>query len=168
MKEEKKTILVLVMVVAVAGLVIACPSKGKPSVGDADSINGASLWSYISSDSPYQDWKMWPGKGPFYEGTSPHGKLLTTYVNDAGYNAAKLRLPKYPHGTIIVKENYKPDRTLAAVTVMAKVRGYNPDAGDWFWAKYGPEGKVAKAGKVKGCIDCHRDAKKSDWVFTSR
>jgi hypothetical protein len=26
-----------------------------------------------------------------------------------------------------------------------KVKGYNPDAGDWFWAKYGPgiPGKAA-------------------------
>jgi len=25
-------------------------------------------------------------------------------------------------------------------TVMYKVEGYNPDAGDWFWVKYSPQG----------------------------
>ena len=168
MKSWKKSAGVMVVLMLAAAVVIACPSKKQHSVMDADSISGASLWSYISSDSPYENWKMWPGKQAFYEGTSPHGKLLTTYVNDVGYNAAKLKLPRYPHGTVIVKENYKPDKTLAAVTVMAKVPDYNPSAGDWFWAKYSPQGQVQKSGRVKGCIDCHGDAKKTDWVFTSR
>ncbi len=168
MKDRKKTVGVLAMLIMVAGLVLACPAKKKLVIMDADSISGASLWTYITEDASYTSWEMWPGKQAFYEGTSPHGKLLTTYVNDVGYNAAKLKLPRYPHGTVIVKENYKPDKNLAAITVMAKVPYYNPSAGNWFWAKYGPQGQVQKSGKVKGCIDCHRDAKKTDWVFTSR
>lgn len=168
MKNLEKSVGVMVVLMLAAAVVIACPSKKRHSVMDTDSISGASLWSYITTNSPYENWKMWPGKQAFYEGTSPHGKLLTTYVNDPGYKAVKLHLPEYPHGTIIVKENYKPDKTLAAITVMAKVQGYHPQAGDWFWAKYGPEGRVQKAGKVKGCIDCHSEAKDTDWVFTSR
>jgi len=30
---------------------------------------------------------------------------------------------------------------------MYKVAGYNPGAGDWFWAKYSPQGKADKFGK---------------------
>jgi hypothetical protein len=53
-----------------------------------------------------------------------------------------------------------------AVTPMYKFKGYNPEAGDWFWGKYGPDGKVMVAGKVNGCIECHEDVKDNDWIFT--
>lgn len=67
----------------------------------------------------------------------------------------------------IVKENYKPDRkTLDSVTLMYKYYGYNPEGGDWFWGKYGPDGKVIKAGKVDSCIQCHQAATFKDYLFT--
>jgi hypothetical protein len=72
-----------------------------------------------------------------------------------------------PAGAMIVKENYGPDKkTLMAVTPMYKVKGYNPDAGDWFWAKYGPDGADMASGKVQGCIDCHRVRQDHNWLFT--
>ena len=72
-----------------------------------------------------------------------------------------------PNGAIVVKENYGEDKeTLMAVTPMYKVQGYNPDAGDWFWAKYGPDGKVETAGKVESCIDCHNAGKAGNYIFT--
>lgn len=70
-----------------------------------------------------------------------------------------------PDGAIIVKENYGPDQQkLVAVTPMYKVEGYNPDAGNWFWAKYAPDGSVQAAGKVDSCIECHKTA--DDYRFT--
>jgi len=72
-----------------------------------------------------------------------------------------------PEGAIIVKENYGKDKkTLMAVTPMYRIKGYNPEGGDWYWAKYGADGTVLKAGKVKGCIDCHSVQKTKDWIFT--
>ena len=72
-----------------------------------------------------------------------------------------------PYGAIIVKENYGKDKkTLMAITPMYKLKGYNPEAGDWFWVKYDSSGKVLKAGKVKGCIDCHRTQEDKGWLFT--
>lgn len=52
-----------------------------------------------------------------------------------------------PENALIVKENY--DKYLVALTPMYlvaltpiyKVKGYNPDAGNWFWAKYGIYGE---------------------------
>lgn len=87
-------------------------------------------------------------------------------MNETGLKAIKQDKHSYPDGTIIVKENYKPNKTLAAITVMAKVKGYNPEKGNWFWAKYSPDGIVLKSGKVKGCIKCHSDVTHTDWVFT--
>ena len=82
-----------------------------------------------------------------------------------------------PNGSIIIKENYGPDKkTLMAVTVMYRSKGYNPQAGDWYWAKYNPDGTIAKmppekgsmkiAGKAKGCIMCHGEtAEGNDFAF---
>lgn len=54
-----------------------------------------------------------------------------------------------PGNSFIIKENYRPDKTLAAVTVMYRVKGYDADAGDWFWAKYAADGKGEKMKKCK-------------------
>ena len=80
--------------------------------------------------------------------------------------------------TIIVKRNYggegvsianvanDPAKYLKAVTVMLKRPGYDPETGDWFWAKYNADGSIAKEGKVAGCIGCHTAAINNDWIFT--
>jgi hypothetical protein len=59
------------------------------------------------------------------------------------------------------------DKKLVAITVMYKVKGYNPEAGDWFWAKYGPDGKIAAEGKVNSCIECHGAKKANDFIHTA-
>ncbi|MGA6927235.1 MAG: cytochrome P460 family protein, partial [Desulfosarcina sp.] len=101
-----------------------------------------------------------------YPGTSPHGAFLKLYVNESAYEAAKDKKPM-PDGAIIVKENYGKDKQkLMAVTPMYKMEGYNPDAGDWFWAKYVSKEpvEIAASGKVQSCIDCHTTQK--DFLFT--
>ena len=45
---------------------------------------------------------------------------------------------------------------------MAKVRGYDPDDNDWFWAMYGPKGSVIREGKIASCIECNGDLKLED------
>ena len=114
-----------------------------------------------------------PGQtGEFYKGESPHGAFLKMYLNrQAVANPTKL-----PHRSIVIKENYGPDKkTLMAVTVMYRMEGYNPEHYDWYWAKYNPDGTVAKAppekggmalaGKVKGCIACHDNTEGDDFAF---
>jgi len=123
------------------------------------------LYEYIMKSEPYQKWDLWPGKGKLYKGREPHGALLTTYVNNTARFSIKDK-KGMADDSIIVKENYSPDKKLMALTVMYKIKGYNPDAGDWFWAKYSPDGKVEASGKVKGCIDCHSKNKDNDFIFT--
>jgi hypothetical protein len=131
---------------------------------------GAAFWKYITETNPYTKWKMWPGMEEMYPGTSPHGAFLKLYVNDKAYQAIKDK-KAMPNGAILVKENYGEDKkTLMAVTPMYKVAGYNPAAGDWFWAKINtaspPKGEVEASGKVQGCIDCHKTQK--DFLFTGK
>jgi len=128
---------------------------------------GQALYEYITQASPYQQWSLWPGKGKLYPGTQPHGAFLTTYVNEAAMQGIKEQGGMLPEGAIVVKENYMPDKKLAAVTVMYKNAGYDPEAGDFFWLKYTPDGKIAAEGKVKTCIGCHGTAKGGDFLFTN-
>lgn len=127
--------------------------------------NAEKLNEYIIKYKPYTEWKLWPGKGRLYKGTEPHGALLTTFVNDTAYYSIKDR-KGMADGSIIAKENYSSDKKFMALTVMYKVKGYNPEGGDWFWAKYSLEGKAEASGKVKACIECHGKKKGNDYIFT--
>lgn len=139
-----------------------------PAIAQSDMPEPAAepFWTYITTTNPYTNWQMWPGKDGMYPGTSPHGAFLKLYVNDVALQAINDNKPM-PEGAIIVKENYDKDKaTLMAITPMYLKEGYNPDAGNWFWAKYGPKGDVMEAGKVQGCIGCHSSQK--NWLFTDK
>ncbi|MDT8435904.1 MAG: cytochrome P460 family protein [Gemmatimonadota bacterium] len=131
---------------------------------------GAAVWSHLQRVDYAANWDLWPGTGEYYEGQQPHGMLLTTYVNDVAAAGLASDAGRLPAGAIIVKENYKPDSTLVAVTTMYKVEGYNPDANDWFWVKHLPDGSVdgdgAAQGRVQSCIGCHGRQAANDYLFT--
>jgi hypothetical protein len=127
---------------------------------DAEKLN-----EYILKYNPYRAWGLWPGKGNLYKGTEPHGSLLTTFVNGTAFYSIKKK-NGMADSSLVVKENYTADKKFIALTVMYKIKGYNPEAGDWFWVKYGPDGKAEVSGKVKECIDCHRKMKDNDFIFT--
>jgi hypothetical protein len=134
----------------------------RPMVVKAD---GKALWDYLKKENYARNWNIWPGKNALYPGKEPHGALLTAYVNKVAYDAIKEKRGMFSDGSIIVKENYTADKKLAALTVMYKVKGYNPQAGDWFWAKYLPDGKIAAEGRVDACIQCHSMAKANDYIM---
>ncbi len=126
---------------------------------------GGDLRHFITGHQPYTKWAMWPGKSAMSEGTEPHGSFITVYINDVADKSLKMK-NGLANNSIILKENYSPAKKLAAITVMYKVKGYNPEGGDWFWAKYGPSFEILAEGKVKGCLDCHRKAEGNDYIFT--
>ncbi len=130
---------------------------------DAD---GRTLIEFITVTQDYRQWPMFPGKEALYQGQHPHGAYLTTYVSPAVLAALQSKSGKLPDGAIIVKENFSPEKELAAVTVMYRRTGYNPEEGDWFWLKFAPDKTVLAEGRVDGCINCHRAVQNNDWVFT--
>jgi hypothetical protein len=126
--------------------------------------NAEKLNEYIVRYNPYRAWSLWPGKGRLYKAEEPLG-LVTTFVNDNAYHSIKKK-KGMADSSIIVTENYSADKKFLALFVMYKIKDYNPDAGDWFWAQYAPDGKVEASGKIKGCIDCHAKKKDNDYIFT--
>lgn len=97
------------------------------------------------------------------KGSSPHGDYIVTHINDVA--AQNPEAPGF--GSVIVKENFdSEDRgSLNGITVMKRVEGYDPENGDWYWARYSPSGDLTHAGKVAFCSDCHFDAGNDDFVF---
>lgn len=157
----KRWILILVAVLIIAP--VLCTADGGTALPAAD---GKAVFDYITNIDSYQNWQLWPDKGKLYKGQHPHGAFLTTYLNEAALSAVQGKTGMIPDGAIIVKENYTPEKKLAAITVMYKTNGYNPEAGDYFWVKYAPDGTIQKEGKVEGCINCHRSVETNDWLFT--
>jgi hypothetical protein len=152
---------------------MACASEEQEAAGGAEATEMAmpdttavSLWSYLA-EAEYATWPLWPEKGQLYTGTQPHGMLLTTYVNEAALTAVTNRTGTMPAGAMVVKENYMPDSTLAAVTVMYKVEGYNPEHGNWFFLKRAADGTVEVEGRGAGCQSCHMGQQGNDFLFTS-
>ncbi len=156
----------LVTIIMVVALLISTTGLGLAGGDAMPAAEGQAVYDYITKTNPYQSWSFFPGKDKFYKGAHPHGALLTTYVNDVALKGLNAKVGMLADGAIIVKENYMPDKKLGAVTVMYRVKGYDAEAGDWFWAKYSAAGMIAKEGKVAGCIGCHTAAITSDWIFT--
>jgi hypothetical protein len=127
---------------------------------------GAAVWSYLEAADYRANWELWPGKGELYTGQEPHGALLTTYLNRAAHAALTGMAGSMPAGAIIVKENYMPDRTLAAITVMYKVEGYDSANNDWYWVKRLADGTIEVQGRGAGCIGCHSAQQGNDYIFT--
>ncbi|HUV33242.1 MAG TPA: cytochrome P460 family protein [Devosiaceae bacterium] len=118
-----------------------------------------------------------------YSGVEPHGFVLDTLYVKATVDGRTADL--------VVKRNYGPEGVtveevqndaashLAAITIMFKREaGYDDEDGNWFWAKYLPDGSLDQdggmqlAGRVAkgmdaGCIACHAAADGGNFLFTT-
>ena len=150
----------------------AAPTLEAPAVAAADTT-GAAIWAHLQESDYQSTWTLWPEKGEFYAGNEPHGMLLTTYLNDVALQSLNSGASLMAPGAIVVKENYMPDSTLAAVTTMFKVEGYNPDVNDWFFTKHLASGELdqtptgmAMEGRLPGCTNCHGGVQSNDYLFS--
>jgi hypothetical protein len=143
-------------------IICGCAIVAFIAFAEMPSPNADVLWKYITEESPYTKWAFWPDHQGMQPGRAPHGPLHKVYVNDRALNSSK---PPVQYGSIAVKESFGKDKKLKAITVMYKVLDYNPGAGDWFWAKYSPDGKADKFGKPKGCVGCHGTRAANDFIL---
>ena len=147
---------------ALAAIICLSLAVWGPAQAEMPGPDAAALWKYITDESPYTKWSFWPDHKDMQPGRSPHGQFHKVFVNKPALEATK---PPLPDGSIVVKENFTADKKLAALTIMYKVKGYDPDNGDWYYVKYDPDGTIGPAGKVKGCIACHAGAANNDYIF---
>jgi hypothetical protein len=152
----RRLVAAICMILVIGALSCAQKEEGPT----AETVSGIDLWEIFGET--YTEYGFWPGVEGIMEGKAPHGALVRTFVNAKGL---KPGADGYPHGSLIIKENFMPDTTLAKLTVMYKVKGYDPESGDWFWAVYAPDGTVEKEGKIQSCIMCHNLRESDDYVF---
>lgn len=106
---------------------------------------------------------------------SGHETLLTwqtgyihVYVTTNGAAAMQEQAAVFPLGTVILKQKFPEaiGRSPELYTGMLKREaGYNPDCGDWeFFTVNGAGTAVTARGRIKSCMECHRDYAASDFV----
>lgn len=146
-----------------AGAPMRSDSRAAASLPDT---TAEAVWAYLQQQNYRRNWSLWPGKDRLYAGTEPHGMLLTTYTNEIAREALLSGgAAGLPPGSILVKENYMPDSTFAAATIMYRVEGYNPDHEDWLFAKYDEQGTAEAFGRAPMCQTCHEQAR-TGYVYT--
>ncbi len=162
-----RAVLRLLPTLAAFVVLTSCASEEEPVFEpiSASDIGGERVWSRITEESDYENYSFWPGHEGEQSGQAPHGPFHRIYVNRTLAQALPAEDKTAPDGSIIVKENLNASRELASLTVMTKVEGFNPDAGDWFWAKYQPDGSIDAEGAVTGCISCHAGMSQNDYII---
>ena len=138
--------------------------KGIPDLS-TENISGEKLWERITKEDNYKKYPTWPDYEGMQPGKSPHGRLHKVFINPRLRNSLPLKDKITPIGSIIVKENYTPDKELVAYTVMAKVKDFDKKNNDWFWAKFDNNGKVLAEGKFDLCINCHIGNNNNDYLI---
>ncbi|MFO8128463.1 MAG: cytochrome P460 family protein [Bacteroidales bacterium] len=154
------------LVLVAAALILYGYAQEKPTQQVTPEAEPEAFLNHIMEANPYTEWDFWPGYEGMYEGQSPHGDYLKLYVNEIATLALVDEKDKMPLSSIIIKENYNKNKEVVAITAMYKVDGYNPEAGDWWWVKYGKDNETVASGKVQSCIDCHNEAEKNDFLFS--
>ena len=119
------------------------------------------VWKYITQDNPFTEWAFWSDHQGTSDSATLHSPKHKIYTNK---EAQESTAPPLQDGSMLVQYILTPADEIQAVAVMYKVKGYNPDAGDWFWGKYTPTGEVEAAGKVERCIACHTDKADNDYI----
>lgn len=76
----------------------------------------------------------------------------------------------FPEGTILVKAA-RTDGVITLAAIMRKIRGVDPDHGDWEFIEYkraSADATFATDSSLTGetCWSCHQIAADTDWVFT--
>lgn len=146
-----------------AGVVGGCGGKeDSAAAGSADDAMAEELWGELQG---YESWGRFDNQSATPVLSDDHsGNYVVSYYDEALLGWALSG--EAPDGGISVKEVYSaPDDTSpVALTVMKKVAGYDPEAGDWFWAWYAMDGTVQAAGAVSSCSGCH-SAASTDFVF---
>jgi len=118
----------------------------------------------------------------------PHALTkISVFMNEVAAHAFRAKDPRYPVGSIIVKEKaqsgtgpikgkYRLDGPSGSADTLARMAGsggmikrapgYDPAHGDWEYF-YFTDPKSVEHGKLATCVECHERARMTDRVFGS-
>ena len=132
---------------------------GLPGCGDNQEPSEArDLWSTIQ-DEDYRSFQRAPGYETRQASDTAHSDQVDIYVNSvlADSLASGEALGSWPVGSLIVKDGFRSNDTLALVAVMEK------RSAGWFYAEYTTfAGDALYSGAPEVCVNCHSSG--SDFV----
>lgn len=93
--------------------------------------------------------------------SGPHMGDVDIYVDKA--NAAKFKGmgASAPDGMTVVKQSVQDAQRHY---LMKKIKSYDPDNNDWYYANTKADGQVEMTGKPQMCIGCHQGYKATDFL----
>lgn len=91
------------------------------------------------------------------------------YANEIAAPEMEKSAPKFPAGSILVRERLESptasDPTLL-IAMVKRQRDFSKATGDWeFLMLNGSDMKLLSRQTAGNCADCHAKAQKTDWVF---
>jgi hypothetical protein len=115
----------------------------------------------------FQNYKNFPALNQALRRSGPHGNVMVrTHLDTAAMATLNNKSYPYANGAEIVKQSHRTaDGPIETVYMMKKIAGYDPDNGDWFYARTNAEGTVADRGRIQMCISCHKGASNKDYVY---
>jgi len=92
------------------------------------------------------------------------------YTNEVARHALlNEKRPQFPVGSIIVREKLSQAtdaKPLLLIAMVKHARGFNDKANDWeFLVLDGSASTIQRREKVGDCLACHKEQKKTDFVF---
>src|SRR5262249_49495311 len=142
---------------------------GSTGPSRAPEIRGYRSWTRVNSEPAMMDAATAAMCAQMVKGQNPHqNKFINVFVNDVGRQAMFQKTPRFPKGTVVVKEKLPAanSNTPEALTVMIKrAEGYNPEGGDWeYLVTSGDGADIISRGRNESCQRCHSLYKNTDFV----
>ena len=138
-------------------MISGCSTPTTPSTSD-DSVHLKGIVEEYKSYTKINDSRV---------KSNQHGGIfVNTLINKTGIDSFRNKKYPYTEGSTVIKEGFDTETSdLSKIYVMKKIKGYDPQNGDWLYAMTDPSGKVQMSGKIQMCISCHVARKDKDYVF---
>ena len=172
----KRTILTsLLFIPALAALSCAVVSKSSPRIvtdPDLENLSKYRQWTLVNPTPqlmeplPSVSCAMPMGR----QVGSPHlDKYVSVFVNSVGREQMLTRRsPKYPIGSMIVKEKLGSADSTKPELLTAMIKrdpGFNPENGDWeYLVLDGAASTIVERGKLTRCSGCHTQYQHRDFI----
>lgn len=163
------TLLIFCTTASSVWLFTACSS------GPADGLNDLQRAESVKKlIVGHEKWKQHPKFAGLQKSTdNTHGTFVKVWFNDKAASVFGNLKGEFPDGSLIVKRGFKGEKgteMVKFVTVFQKVKGLDPENGDWFTVRVwdndiSPLSSYRKEDRATDCMNCHSTAKeKFDWV----
>jgi len=176
---QNRTALCTLGALMLAGCVTSAPQESTlapvdPEISQSQSSNGVATQAVNTLDCDsmsFDDWPDWTRINASLLESEGHGNSwVDIVVNDLAKDTYLSADAPFAECSVVVKPLYVGDNRdmISSLFVMVKMpAGYDPENSNWWYGKFDASGTYASAqGRVEGCIECHKDAAETDYMFS--